>query len=101
MSKIFQPIGDYVIIEKIENIDKTSGNQLIIPEGVQDDSSLAKVIAVGTGIRSLLEPDKVTPLIVKEGDLIIVPRFNHKLEWKGKMYYIVKESEIYTKVDNE
>lgn len=92
---MIKPLNDYVVIEKIENVDKTSDNQFIIPEGAQDDCNLAKVIAVGQGIRSITNPESFAPMTVKEGDMVFVPKFNHRLEWKNKMYYIVKENEIY------
>ena len=89
MFEKFRPLGDRVLLERIENEEKTASG-LYIPEAAREKPQTAKVIAVGTG---RVDADgKVHPLHVKVGDLVYFGKYSGTDA--GKEYLIVREDEI-------
>ncbi len=50
MFETFRPLGDRVLVERIEAQERTAGG-LIIPDSAKEKSQTGRVIAVGTGRR--------------------------------------------------
>ena len=64
----FRPLHDRVLVERIDEDEKTAGG-IIIPDTAKEKPSEGKVVAVGSGTKA--EDGSVTPLDVKSGDLIL------------------------------
>ena len=85
----FRPLHDRVLVKRMDSEEKTSGG-IIIPDSAQEKPMEAKVIAVGTGLRS--EDGKIAPLDVKKGDIVGTlgssgrstgPHLDIRLNWFG------------------
>ena len=89
MAKIkIKPLADRVLIEPSLAEEKTSGG-IIIPDTAKEKPQKGTVVAVGPGT-----PDnKIT---VKEGDKVIYGKYSGtEINYEGKDYLIMKESDIY------
>lgn len=87
-----RPLHDRVLVERISEEEKTKGG-IIIPDTAKEKPIQGKVIAVGKGKKS--EDGKLTPLDVKEGDLILFSKYaGNEIKIEGKEYLIMQESEI-------
>jgi|TARA_R100000458_G_C8173541_1_gene173136 chaperonin GroES len=95
---MFNPIADKVVIKKIENEGQTSGG-VIIPDTTQEGSRHAEVIAVGPG--RWLDNGTRTTMQVKPGDKVIYPKVGNVCEVEGEEYYIVREIDILTILENK
>ncbi len=95
---MFRPIADKVVIKKIENEGQTSGG-VIIPDTTQEGSRHAEVIAVGPG--RWLDNGNRAEMQVKVGDKIVYPKVGNVVEVEGEEYYIVREVDILTILENK
>jgi chaperonin GroES len=88
----FRPLGDRVLIKRIEEEEKTKGG-IIIPDTAKEKPQEGKVIAVGPGARD--DNGKVQPLDVKKGDLILFGKWSGtEVKIDGEDLLIMKESDI-------
>lgn len=88
----FKPLHDRVLVERVEAEQKTAGG-IIIPDSAQEKPQEGKVVAVGTGTAN--DNGSVTPLTVKEGDIILFGKWSGtEIKLDGKEYLIMKESDI-------
>lgn len=88
----FQPLHDRVLVERVEQEEKTKGG-IIIPDTAQEKPMEGKVLAVGAGQKS--DDGKVTPLDVKKGDKILFGKWSgSEVKVDGKDLLIMKESDI-------
>ena len=86
-----QPIGDRVLIERLEAETKTPGG-IIIPDSAKEKPVEGKVVAVGSG--SFVD-GKRQPMEVKVGDIVIFTKWGGtEIKDAGKEYLLVKESDI-------
>jgi chaperonin GroES len=84
----FRPLGDRVLIKRVEEEAKTRGG-IIIPDTAQE----GEVIAVGPGARD--DNGKVQPLDVKVGDRILFGKWSgSEVKLEGQDLLIMKESDI-------
>jgi chaperonin GroES len=95
---MFNPIADKVVIKKIENEGQTTGG-VIIPDTTHEGTRHAEVIAVGPG--RWLDNGKRAEMQVKAGDKIIYPKVGNICEVEGEEYYIVREIDILTILENK
>lgn len=89
MFEKMKPLGDRVLVKRLENEDKTPGG-IIIPDAAKEKAQNAKVIAVGPG-RTTPE-GKVLPLAVKAGDIVFIGKYSGTEA--GKDYLVIREDEI-------
>ena len=88
------PIGDKVVVKKLDGADTTSGG-VIIPDTSQEATIRAEVIAVGPG--NLLLSGSRGHMQCKVGDVVVYPKYGAKeLEIDGEDYLIIKEKELLT-----
>ena len=88
----FRPLGDRVLIKRVEEEAKTKGG-IIIPDTAKEKPQEGKVIAVGPGARD--DNGKVQPLDVKKGDLILFGKWSGtEVKIDGEDLLIMKESDI-------
>lgn len=92
-----KPLHDKVLIQRIEETNKTAGG-IIIPDTAKEKPSEGIVIAVGNGFRA--EDGKIIPMSVKEGDKVLFSKWSGtEIKIEGVAYLIVKESDILAVVE--
>ena len=88
----FRPLGDRVLIKRVEEEAKTKGG-IIIPDTAKEKPQEGEVIAVGPGARD--DHGKVNPLDVKKGDRILFGKWSGtEVKVDGQDLLIMKESDI-------
>jgi len=88
---MIRPLGDRVVIELVEQEEKTASG-IVLPDSAQEKPQEGKVVAVGSG--SIVNGEKVA-LEVNEGDRIIFSKFaGTEVKYEGKEYLILRENDI-------
>ena len=93
----FRPLGDRVVVRRVEEEAKTKGG-IIIPDTAKEKPQEGEVIAVGPGARD--EEGKRVPMDVKAGDRILFGKWSgSEVKIDGEDLLIMKESDILGIVD--
>ena len=88
----FRPLGDRVVIKRVEEEAKTKGG-IIIPDTAKEKPQEGEVIAVGPGARD--DNGKIQPLEVKKGDRILFGKWSgSEVKIDDEDLLIMKESDI-------
>ena len=88
----FRPLGDRVLVKRVEEEEKTKGG-IIIPDTAKEKPQEGEVVAVGPGARD--DSGKVQALDVKTGDRILFGKWSGtEVKLDGKDLLIMKESDI-------
>ncbi len=92
-----KPLGDRVVVEHVEQDDKTSGG-VFLPDTAKEKPQEGVVRAVGTG-RTLDNGTKLA-MDVKPGDRIIYSKYSgSEVKVDGKEYLIISEKDVLAIVD--
>ncbi|MDO8379971.1 MAG: co-chaperone GroES [Pseudomonadota bacterium] len=88
----FRPLGDRVLIKRVEEEEKTKGG-IIIPDTAKEKPQEGEVVAVGPGARD--DNGKIQPLDVKKGDKILFGKWSGtEVKIDGQDLLIMKESDV-------
>jgi chaperonin GroES len=88
----FRPLHDRVLIERVEEEEKTKTG-IIIPDAAREKQQKGKIVAAGKG--RVNEKGEVLKLDVKEGDLVLFEKYGGEdIKMDGKEYVILKEESI-------
>ncbi|MBO4683461.1 MAG: co-chaperone GroES [Alphaproteobacteria bacterium] len=90
---MFKPLHNYVLLERIEEENKTAGG-IIIPDNAKEKPVRGRVIAVGDGI---FENGQKIPVTVKTGDVVMFAKWAssaNEVKIDGHDYVLIKESDI-------
>ena len=88
----FRPLGDRVLVKRVEEESKTKGG-IIIPDTAKEKPQEGEVIAVGSGARD--ESGKLVPLDVKKGDKVLFGKWSGtEVKIDGDDLIIMKESDV-------
>ena len=88
----FRPLGDRVLVRRVEEEAKTKGG-IIIPDTAKEKPQEGEVLSVGPGARD--ESGKLHPLDVKVGDRILFGKWSGtEVKLDGEDLLIMKESDI-------
>ena len=88
----FRPLHDRVVIEPIEQEEKTPGG-IIVPDTAKEKPMQGKVIAVGPGARG--EDGTLQPPDVKKGDTILYGKYSGtEVKIDNEELLIMRESDI-------
>ena len=88
----FRPLGDRVVVRRIESEEKTAGG-IIIPDTAKEKPQEGEVVAVGPGARD--EDGERIAMEVKAGDRILFGKWSGtEVKIDGKDLLIMKESDI-------
>ena len=88
----FRPLHDRVLVERVEQEEKTAGG-IILPDTAQEKPMEGKVVSAGAGDKD--DSGKVTALDVKKGDRILFGKWSGtEVKVDGKDLLIMKESDI-------
>ena len=88
MFKKFRPLGDYILVKRIESEAKTAFG-IIIPDAAQEKTQTGVVIAVGQG---RMHDGIVTPLTVRVNDTVYFGKYTGTDA--GENHLIVRETDI-------
>lgn len=88
----FRPLGDRVLVKRVEEEQKTKGG-IIIPDTAKEKPQEGEVVAVGPGARD--DSGKIQPLDVKAGDRILFGKWSGtEVKVDGQDLLIMKESDV-------
>ncbi|MDO1559199.1 co-chaperone GroES [Brevundimonas sp. 2R-24] len=88
----FRPLGDRVLVKRVEEEEKTKGG-IIIPDTAKEKPQEGEVIAVGPGARD--EDGDYIKMDVKAGDRILFGKWSGtEVKIDGQDLIIMKESDI-------
>ncbi len=88
----FRPLGDRVLVRRVDEEEKTKGG-IIIPDTAKEKPQEGKIIAVGPGARD--ENGKVHPLDLKAGDRILFGKWSgSEVKLDDEDLLIMKESDV-------
>ena len=86
------PLGDRLLVERLEAEEKTAGG-IVLPDTAKEKPIQGKVIAVGEGRRT--EDGKLVPMQVKKGDKILFGKYSGtEVKLGGEEYLIMKEDDV-------
>ncbi|SRR5215470_12367495 len=92
MAVKFRPLHDRVIVQRLDDEQKTSSG-IIIPDSAKEKPQHAKVVGVGAGKRQ--DDGERIPMEVKEGDKILFGKYSgSEVKIDGEEYLILREDEI-------
>jgi chaperonin GroES len=87
-----KPLGDRLVVERIEQEDKTVGG-IIIPDSAKEKPKKGKVLAVGPGAKD--ENGKRIPVDVQAGDIVLFTQWaGNEIKMDGKEYLVLKETDV-------
>jgi len=87
-----RPLQDRVIVQRIEEEEKTKGG-LIIPDTAKEKPQEGKIVAVGKG--KLNDDGKMTPLDVKVNDRVLFGKYaGTEINIDGEEHLIMREEDI-------
>ncbi|HEX4096536.1 MAG TPA: co-chaperone GroES [Caulobacteraceae bacterium] len=88
----FRPLGDRVLVRRVEEESRTKGG-ILIPDSVKEKPQEGQVIAAGPGARD--EDGKRVPMDVKAGDRILFGKWSgSEIKIDGEDLIIMKESDV-------
>jgi len=91
-----RPLGDKVLVERVEAEAKTAGG-IVLPDTAKEKPQRGKVVSVGPG--RLLDNGNRGQLSVGVGDTVIYGKYSGTdIEVAGKDVKILREGEILAKV---
>ncbi len=87
-----KPLGDKIVVERLEAEEKTSGG-IVLPDTAKEKPKEGKVIAVGEG--KLLENGKRAGFQVKKGNRILFSSYaGTEITVDGKEYLVMSEEDV-------
>ncbi len=88
----FRPLGDRVVVRRVESEAKTAGG-IIIPDTAQEKPSEGEVVSVGNGARD--DSGKIVAMEVAKGDRVLFGKWSGtEVKINGEDLLIMKESDI-------
>ena len=97
MKMKLKPIGDKIIVERMEPETKTKGG-IVLPEAAKEKPKEGKIIAVGQG--KLLDNGTRMAPTVKVGERVIFTSYaGNEVKVNDKEYLIMSEDDILAIID--
>ena len=88
----FRPLGDRVLVKRIEEEAKTKGG-IIIPDTAKEKPQEGKVVALGTG--KIDDNGKKVDFTVKKGDKVLISKYGGtEIKIEDQNYLIMREDDI-------
>lgn len=87
-----RPLGDRVLVKRIDSEEKTKGG-IIIPDSAKEKPLEGEVVAVGPG-RSL-ENGQTRPMSVKVSDRVLFAKYAEtEVKLEGQSFLLLREDDI-------
>ncbi len=91
-TKIIRPLGDRVLVQRVEAEEKTAGG-ILLPESAKEKPKEGKVISIGEG--RTLDSGEKSKFSVKKGDRVIFSSYaGTEVKYNGVDYLIMREDDI-------
>lgn len=91
-----KPLGDRVLVERMEAEEQKSPGGIIIPDTAKEKPQRGKVVAVGEGRKD--EDGKRLPMDLAEGDVVIFGKYaGTEVKIDEKEYLIMREDDVIAK----
>ncbi len=91
---VIKPLGSRVVAKRLAEEDTMKGG-IIIPDSAKKKQEMAEVVAVGPG--RLTDNDKLIPVSVKVGDIILMDKYSgQEVTMDNDEEYIIVKSEDIT-----
>jgi chaperonin GroES len=91
-SSKLQPLGDRIVVEREESLEKTAGG-IVLPGSAQDKPSRGTVISVGDG--RLLPDGTRSPLQLKPGDRILFSTYGpDEIKLGEEEFLLMREDDV-------
>ena len=88
----FRPLGDRVLVRRVEEEAKTKGG-IIIPDTAKEKPQECEVMAVGPG--RVTEDGKRIPTELKKGDRILISKYSGtEVKLDGEEFLIMREDDV-------
>lgn len=92
MSNTIQPLGDRVLVKRIEEKEQSRGG-IIIPDSAKEKPQEAEVVALGTGKKD--DSGKAQEFNVKAGDRVLISKYGGTEVRLGEVeYLLIREDDI-------
>ena len=92
MAASIKPLGQRVLVKRIEDKEETSEGGIIIPDAHKEKPQEAEVVALGIGKNDEGEDVSFT---VKEGDKVLISKYGGtEVKLDGEEHLILNESDI-------
>lgn len=92
MSNTIQPLGDRVLVKRIEEKEQSRGG-IIIPDSAKEKPQEAEVVALGTGKKD--DSGKSQEFNVKAGDRVLISKYGGTEVRLGEVeYLLIREDDI-------
>ncbi len=92
MAKSIRPLGDKVLVKRMDVAEKTEGG-IIIPESSTEKPLEGTVVAVGKG--RVDEKGKTIPLTLKKGDKILFNKYGEsEISFENEELLILEEADV-------
>jgi chaperonin GroES len=92
MAKGIKPLGDRILVKRVEAEEKTAGG-IVLPDTAKEKPKEGKVIAVGSG--KVLDNGKRVEFQVSAGDRIIFSSYaGTEVKVEGEEYLIMREEDV-------
>ena len=92
MSINIRPLGDRLIVERMEEEQTTKGG-IFIPDTAKEKPSKGVVLAVGPG--KALENGQIRALPIKVGDKVLFGKYSGtEVKWDGKELVVMREDDV-------
>ncbi len=87
-----KPVGDRILVQPVEEKEQVRGG-VIIPDSAKEKSQEAKVIALGTGVKT--KDGAIVAFEVKVGDRVLLGKFaGSEVSVDGQKYTLVREDDV-------
>ncbi len=88
-----QPLGDRILVERLDEDEQTTSGGIIIPDTAKEKPSEGVVKAVGPGSRA--DDGERRPVDLSEGDKVLFGKFaGSEVTYEGTEYLIMREDDI-------
>jgi chaperonin GroES len=92
-----RPLGDKVLVQRVEAENKTAGG-IVLPDTAKEKPQKGKVISTGQG--RILDDGTRREMQVKKGDTVLFTSYaGTEIKIDGKEYLIMSESDIMAVVE--
>ena len=92
MATKIKPLGDRILVKRIESEEMTAGG-IFLPDTAKEKPQEAKIVALGTGGRD--DDGKLIDFTVKVGDTVLISKYGGtEVKIDGEENLILSESDI-------
>jgi len=88
----YQPLANFVLIQRIDEAADLTPGGMVIPEIGKTKSNKGRVVAIGEG---RIIGDKLVPIPLKEGDIVLFSKYGaEEISLDGVEYLLLRYDEV-------